>query len=59
MNPCGRTVAGASLPLRRLPVLDQKERLVGIISLGDLAVRGDGGIAGKVLEHVCAPAYAT
>jgi CBS domain-containing protein len=45
--------------VRRLPVLDQAEHLVGIISLGDLAVRaGDGAIAGKILEHVCAPAYA-
>lgn len=39
--------------IRRLPVLDRNEHLVGIISLGDLAVRtNDEELALRVLEHV-------
>jgi CBS domain-containing protein len=41
--------------VRRLPVLDQDKRLVGIISLGDLAVHStDHLICGKALGHICA-----
>ena len=43
--------------VRRLPVLNQDKRLVGIVSLGDLAVRmGREKLAGEVLEHVSKPA---
>jgi CBS domain-containing protein len=39
--------------IRRLPVLDRNKRLVGIISLGDIAVRTkDDRLAGEVLERV-------
>ncbi len=41
--------------IRRLPVLDKDKRLVGIISLGDLAVNStDHLICGKALGHICA-----
>ncbi len=43
--------------VRRLMVLDRDERLVGIVSLGDLAVgTGDEKLAGEVLEVVSEPA---
>ena len=41
--------------IRRLPVLNADHRLVGIVSLGDLAVSGDQA-AGEVLERVSEPA---
>jgi CBS domain-containing protein len=41
--------------VRRLPVLDKDKRLVGIVSLGDLAVHStDHLICGKALGHICA-----
>jgi CBS domain-containing protein len=40
--------------IRRLPVLDGEKRLVGIVSLGDLAVEADAQKAGQVLERVSA-----
>ena len=42
--------------VRRLPVLDQNKRLVGIVSLGDLAAHSIGEnhrLCGKVLGHIC------
>jgi CBS domain-containing protein len=43
--------------IRRLPVLNRNKWLVGIISLGDLAVdTGDRQFAGKVLAQVSEPA---
>jgi CBS domain-containing protein len=43
--------------IRRLVVLDRDKRLVGIVSLGDLAVdTGDERKAGEVLERVSEPA---
>ena len=43
--------------IRRLPVLNRNKWLVGIVSLGDLAVdTGDRQIAGKALEQVSKPA---
>jgi CBS domain-containing protein len=42
--------------IRRLPVLNGQHRLVGILSLGDLAVSGDQRAAGEVLERVSEPA---
>jgi CBS domain-containing protein len=42
--------------IRRLAVLDHNKRLVGILSLGDLAVKADGGLSGEALECVSEPA---
>ena len=41
--------------VRRLVVLDRKKKLVGIVSLGDLAVRTGQGVACKILEEVSKP----
>jgi CBS domain-containing protein len=41
--------------VRRLPILDQNKRLVGIVSVGDLAARAhETQLAGEVLERVAA-----
>ena len=40
--------------IRRLPILDANRRLIGIVSLGDLAVDADAEDAGDVLERVSA-----
>lgn len=42
--------------LRRLVVVDGFDRIVGIVSLGDLALRSDEHLAGRVLERVSEPA---
>jgi CBS domain-containing protein len=43
--------------IRRLPILDRKKRLVGIVSLGDLAVHTqDQRLSGEILEEVSLPA---
>lgn len=42
--------------VRRLPVLDGDAHLVGIVSLGDLAVDVHAGLSGKVLKEVSEPA---
>lgn len=42
--------------VRRLPVLDQGSKLVGIVSLGDIAVDVHAGLSGKVLKEVSEPA---
>ena len=45
--------------VRRLPVFDRAERAVGIVSLGDLAVRShDDRLSAKVLERVSTPSQA-
>ncbi|MBA4150495.1 MAG: CBS domain-containing protein [Verrucomicrobia bacterium] len=42
--------------VRRLPVLNSQKRLIGIISIGDLAVRsGDEQLLEEVMERVCEP----
>ena len=41
--------------VRRLVVLDEAKRLVGILSLDDLAARVDGRLAGEVIEAVARP----
>ena len=43
--------------IRRLPVLDEKKQLVGVISLDDLAAV-DQRLAGKILERVSEPIQA-
>ena len=43
--------------IRRLPILSTGKKLVGIVSLGDLAVHGtDSQMSGKILEQVSSPA---
>jgi CBS domain-containing protein len=43
--------------IRRLAVLNHRKRLVGILSLGDLAVKGfDDHLSGETLERVSEPA---
>lgn len=44
------------LQIRRLPVLDRDKRLVGIVSLGDLAAKGDQVQAGEALADISEPA---
>jgi CBS domain-containing protein len=42
--------------IRRLPVFDRSERAIGMVSLGDLAVRNhDHRLSGEVLAHVSTP----
>ena len=39
--------------VRRVPVIDRENRLVGMVSLGDLAVKGDEELAGSALRSIC------
>lgn len=41
--------------VRRMPVVDAEERLIGIVSLGDLARETNGESAHQALEGVSAP----
>ncbi|MDA8230610.1 MAG: CBS domain-containing protein [Magnetospirillum sp.] len=44
----------SSKQIRRLPVLNRGKRLVGVVTLGDLAERGQAApVAGHALEEVC------
>ncbi|MBI4375364.1 MAG: CBS domain-containing protein [Elusimicrobia bacterium] len=44
--------------IRRLPVLDRGRKLVGIISLGDIARRmGDRSLSGEALEKISQPTH--
>ena len=43
--------------IRRLPIVDRDKTLVGIVSLGDLAVEaGDDALSGETLERISEPA---
>ncbi len=45
--------------IRRLPILDRHQHVIGIISLGDLVIRNRGSdMAGRVLTRVSEPLYA-
>lgn len=43
------------LQVRRLPVLDRDKQLVGILSLGDVAVSSRNGVAGEALTGISRP----
>ena len=43
------------IQVRRLPVVNREKRLVGILSLGDLAVAEGGRAAGEALAGVAQP----
>lgn len=45
----------ADIQVRRLPVLDKAKRLVGIVSLADLATNGQAAQAGDALGHIARP----
>jgi CBS domain-containing protein len=45
----------ASVQIRRMPVLDKLHRLVGIISLGDIAARRPAGVQ-EALQRISTPA---
>lgn len=46
----------AEVQIRRLPVLDNDERLVGIVALGDLAVRVPSAAVEDTLRRISTPA---
>lgn len=41
--------------IRRLPVTGDGNALVGVVSLGDIAVEASGGVAGRTLEEISTP----
>jgi CBS domain-containing protein len=43
----------AEMQVRRLPVVNRNKRLVGVISLADIALKHDTDVAGAALEGVC------
>ncbi len=43
--------------IRRLPVVDRERQLVGIVSLGDLAVAGDDRLSGDALQAISQPSH--
>jgi CBS domain-containing protein len=45
----------ADIKVRRLPVVSREKRLVGIVSLGDLARKDGGKSAGKTVRAVSQP----
>jgi len=45
----------AELQLRRLPVINREKRLVGILSLGDIAREDEPRHAGEALQGISRP----
>lgn len=48
----------SDLQVRRLPVVDADKRLVGIVSLADIATSGEADCAGEALEGITRPGRA-
>lgn len=46
----------AEAQVRRLPVLDRENRLVGVLALGDVALKAKDRTAGETLEDISEPA---
>jgi CBS domain-containing protein len=46
----------AGKQIRRMPVVDRDKHLVGMLSLGDVAVKASGVSAGQALEDISEPA---
>jgi len=42
--------------IRRLPIVNKDKELIGIVSLGDLAVKSDTGASAEALEQISQPA---
>jgi CBS domain-containing protein len=42
----------SDVKVRRLPVLSRDKRLVGILSLGDMALNEDSKMAGRTVAHI-------
>jgi CBS domain-containing protein len=47
----------SKLQVRRLPVVNRDKRLVGVVSIGDLAIKHSAQKAGKALGIVCATTH--
>jgi CBS-domain-containing membrane protein len=45
----------SKLKVRRLPVLSREKRLVGIVSLGDLALTEDAATTGQTVASISKP----
>ena len=45
----------AEMKIRRLPVVNRDKRLVGIISLGDVARKEDAGTTGQTVSEISEP----
>jgi CBS domain-containing protein len=43
--------------IRRLPVVDRDKRLIGVVSLGDLALSGKRRAAGEALQEISQPPH--
>jgi CBS domain-containing protein len=41
--------------IRRMPVVDREKHLVGMLSLGDIATKGDVGESGEALQEISEP----